>query len=812
MSFDYSVNRTLGFEGGLNPKDTNGTPSLYGINGASNPDVDLSTLTKERARQIYKQRYWDSIDADKLDPKLAHVAFDTSVMAGPQKAKELLAASGGDPLKFMDLREKFLAGLQASDPEKYGKYAGAWQDRNAGLRKDLGLDIPTGNPSTAELPYNPASSAKSALQKYGLIEGAMEALPQITGTKATLPGDDLSQHATTVLGNYGLIPQSINGVNPDPMKTGGAYDSQGHLVTGGKSMTQNADWGVGQMAANGVLGGLGPQVAALAKLAQLKLSGQALPNDAYDQLVSMHQGARDQELAAHPIAAPLAEAAGSVVPAVAAGLGAGAVAKGVGTVAANLAPKAAPAINALGEVLGGTAGGPASSFGFPAGGTGWGNALLSTASRGVSGALQGDLAGHVLGNLETPNDPWNAALGATANMLLGPLGSKVIAPFRASVIPETRDVANRLIDRGVYIRGGQIASSPAIKAMDSAVSPELKTQQLESLTRGFGQTFGADKVMDAQGTKGWTPEVLKEAGATIGKKMDDVTSHVKVNLYQPDYNGQSVYNKIDDIEKSVNGTATDDAAKSKVLKAIEQINKQGIINHNQLDGETYQALTQNKGVVKQLRDDPNPWVQGFGKELHEALLDGFEASAPPEYKGQISDLRAQYMKLQVAKDAMKKGANSGLVDPVELKSAIIRAYGKTPPPEMDAFARAANLGFSRPALESGVKEGTKPSPGLLASLTSHAGPAGIGAGAAMLGEHLGPHLMSAVSSNPLSIGLPVAGAAIGYGANALMNGARRAVMQSPDYTNFLLGGAKVPPLPNPLIGPTTQVRSDLYDK
>lgn len=670
-----------------------------------------------------------------------------------------------------------------------------------------------GNPPSMELSYNPSSSAKSALQKYGLIEGALGDLPQITGSKASLPGDDLSQHAAQVLGNYGLIPQGINGVNPDPMKTGGAYDSQGHLVVGGAPFTQNADWGLGQMAANGMLAGFGAKAAALAKLAQLRLSGQTLPDNAYDQLVSAGQGARDKELAAHPIAAPLAEVAGTVVPTVAVGLGAGAVARGVGGAVAKAAPSLASGLNAAGEFLGGTAGGPASSFGFPAGGTGWGNAILSNASRGISGAVQGDLAGHVLGGLQDPNDPMNAALGAGANMLLGPLGSKVISPFRATVTPETRDVANKLISQGVDVRGGQIASSPAIKALDSAnVSPELKQQQLESLTRGFGKTFGeADKAMDSFGTKGLTPEVLAKADETIGQRFDDIAANTRMDLAQGQP-GQRLYDKLDTIKNDVLANSVDDAASGKVLKAIEKIEDQGLLNNHVIEGKTYQALTQGKGPIGQLRKDPNSFVSQYGRELHDLLMEGLDAGSPPEYHGAISDIRDQYKRLMVAESAMKGGANSGLVDPVKLKSAIYKSYGDSPPPDLDALARAANLGFSRPALESGVKTGPQPSPGLLASLASHAGPAGIGLGAGVLGEHFGPHILSAVASNPLAAGIPVAGAALGAGANMLMNGARRAVMQSPGYTNFLLGGGKMPALPNPLIGPATQLRSDLYDK
>lgn len=137
--FEPTVARTLEFEGGLNPRDTNGTPSNFGINAKANPDVDVMNLTPQGATEIYRKRYWDAIGADKLDPRTAHVAFDTAVIAGPGKAKELLQASGGDPEKFLALREAFQNRLLAANPEKYGPYAKAWANRTATLRSDVGV-------------------------------------------------------------------------------------------------------------------------------------------------------------------------------------------------------------------------------------------------------------------------------------------------------------------------------------------------------------------------------------------------------------------------------------------------------------------------------------------------------------------------------------------------------------------------------------------------------------------------------------------------------------------------------------------------
>lgn len=165
--FDSSVKRTRQFEGGLLARDTNGTPTNFGLNQAAHPELgDVTKLSSDdpRINQIYKRDYWDAIGADKLDPKLAHVAFDTAVMAGPAKAKTMLAQAGGDPEKFMQLREGYLGGLLKSDPSKYGGFATSWANRNASLRADIGSapGDTAGSPAAVASGTTPASPTKPA--------------------------------------------------------------------------------------------------------------------------------------------------------------------------------------------------------------------------------------------------------------------------------------------------------------------------------------------------------------------------------------------------------------------------------------------------------------------------------------------------------------------------------------------------------------------------------------------------------------------------------------------------------------------------
>lgn len=139
--FATALGRTFQEEGGFNARDANGAPVNFGINQAAHPEVDVSKLTRDQAAAIYKKDYWDKIGGDALaqqNPALAHVAFDMAVVSNPERALEMIKQSGGDPVKFMDLRALYLEGLVRNHPEIYGKYAQTWRNRDQHLREDIG--------------------------------------------------------------------------------------------------------------------------------------------------------------------------------------------------------------------------------------------------------------------------------------------------------------------------------------------------------------------------------------------------------------------------------------------------------------------------------------------------------------------------------------------------------------------------------------------------------------------------------------------------------------------------------------------------
>jgi hypothetical protein len=146
-------------EGGLNPSDLNGAPTMYGFNQTANPDIDVKSLTPETAAQRFEQRYYVPSGAANMPAPLGAVHADTYFI-NPKKAGQILVASGGNPNKYMDLREQWLNGLVKTQPGA-AKYADAWANRNADLRStvaQLSGQAPSDMPAAAGPPAAPGAA------------------------------------------------------------------------------------------------------------------------------------------------------------------------------------------------------------------------------------------------------------------------------------------------------------------------------------------------------------------------------------------------------------------------------------------------------------------------------------------------------------------------------------------------------------------------------------------------------------------------------------------------------------------------------
>ena len=90
ITFDKAVDWILKWEGGdkiTNDPSDRGGLTKYGISKRAYPKYDIKNLTLIEAKTIYKRDYWDKIDGDKIDPKLAMALFNCAVNMGVGRAR-----------------------------------------------------------------------------------------------------------------------------------------------------------------------------------------------------------------------------------------------------------------------------------------------------------------------------------------------------------------------------------------------------------------------------------------------------------------------------------------------------------------------------------------------------------------------------------------------------------------------------------------------------------------------------------------------------------------------------------------------------
>ena len=83
-SWDKAIAFTLSYEGSTYENDPNdsGGETKYGISKKAYPNEDIKAMTLERAKEIYRNDYWNAVMGDELPEKLAMAVFDCAVNNG----------------------------------------------------------------------------------------------------------------------------------------------------------------------------------------------------------------------------------------------------------------------------------------------------------------------------------------------------------------------------------------------------------------------------------------------------------------------------------------------------------------------------------------------------------------------------------------------------------------------------------------------------------------------------------------------------------------------------------------------------------
>jgi lysozyme family protein len=94
--FDQSFDRIMGVEGGYTPGAGDpGGETNWGISKRSYPNLNIATLTREQAKEIYLRDFWTRGKMDELDPAISFQVFDFAVNSGIETAVRKLQSAVG---------------------------------------------------------------------------------------------------------------------------------------------------------------------------------------------------------------------------------------------------------------------------------------------------------------------------------------------------------------------------------------------------------------------------------------------------------------------------------------------------------------------------------------------------------------------------------------------------------------------------------------------------------------------------------------------------------------------------------------------
>lgn len=98
MNFDKAFEQLLGHEGGYsnNPSDPGGETN-WGISKRNYPNVNITSLTQEQAKVIYRRDYWLACHLDKLPDEVVFDVFDGAVNSGVSQSIKWLQAAAMVP-------------------------------------------------------------------------------------------------------------------------------------------------------------------------------------------------------------------------------------------------------------------------------------------------------------------------------------------------------------------------------------------------------------------------------------------------------------------------------------------------------------------------------------------------------------------------------------------------------------------------------------------------------------------------------------------------------------------------------------------
>lgn len=186
-SYDFAIKEVLKSEGGYSndPADSGGETN-FGITQRET-SIPVRTMTVEQAKAIYKTKYWDAVNGDKLPAGVDYSVFDYGVNSGVGRSKKVLQQfkdkQGTELIDAInDERMAFLRNLVARRP-KDQKFMKGWTSRVARVRSDSKI-LARGKDNTS----GPVGGVVATVSLWTTFSTYIHAHPYLSGAAAVAVG------------------------------------------------------------------------------------------------------------------------------------------------------------------------------------------------------------------------------------------------------------------------------------------------------------------------------------------------------------------------------------------------------------------------------------------------------------------------------------------------------------------------------------------------------------------------------------------------------------------------------------------------
>ncbi len=303
--------------------------------------------------------------------------------------------------------------------------------------------------------------------------------------------------------------------------------------------------------------------------------------------------------------------------------------------------------------------------------------------------------------------------------------------------PERAVLAQTLLDEGVPVYPGQLASNPMVNnTLDlahqfSIYDNGMVANQADAIANAQARTMGQQgpdlrtAIAEARNVLGGVPDPQNPMGPKIQPGIYDQT-YARIGTHQVDRVANTEMLRL-----QRNAAGLDQATRARITDAIANV--RSALQNGRLPINAFKSLTDQGGMLSVLEGSSNPAIAHYGTQLRGILERNIRRQASPQDAARLNQADSQWSHMKLLERPVATSANEAghiplgrLQSDLAAHTGYANARGATNMPVMDTLARAGKS-FLRPPKSSGTAERTP-----IANLMSGSAVSGlVGGGAAL---------------------------------------------------------------------------------